>query len=40
MRGAVPPPQYVFMAWDLVKHKDDSTFTVQGNTGMMPKVRH
>jgi hypothetical protein len=26
MRGAIPPPQYVFMAWYLVKHRD-FTFT-------------
>jgi hypothetical protein len=26
MRGAIPPPQYVFMAWCLVKHKN--TFTL------------
>jgi hypothetical protein len=27
-RGAVPPlPQYVFMAWCLVKHRDNFTFT-------------
>jgi len=28
MRGAIPPlPQYVFMAWCLVKHMDSFTFT-------------
>jgi hypothetical protein len=28
MRGAIPPlPQYVFMAWCLVKHSDIFTFT-------------
>jgi hypothetical protein len=28
MRGAVPPlPQYAFMAWCLVKHRDNFTFT-------------
>jgi hypothetical protein len=28
MRGATPPlPQYVFMAWCLVKHRDNFTFT-------------
>jgi hypothetical protein len=27
MRGSVPPlPQYVFMAWCLVKHRDNFTF--------------
>jgi hypothetical protein len=28
MRGAIPPlPLYVFMAWCLVKHGDNFTFT-------------
>jgi hypothetical protein len=28
LRGAIPPlPQYVFMAWCLVKHRDNFTFT-------------
>jgi hypothetical protein len=28
MRGPIPPlPQYVFMAWCLVKHRDNFTFT-------------
>jgi hypothetical protein len=28
MRGAIPPlPQYVFLAWCLVKHGDSITFT-------------
>jgi hypothetical protein len=28
MRGAIPPlPQYAFMAWCLIKHRDNSTFT-------------
>jgi hypothetical protein len=27
MRGATPPlPQYIFMAWCLVKHRDNFTF--------------
>jgi hypothetical protein len=27
MRGAIPPlPQYVFMAWCLVQHRDNFTF--------------
>jgi len=31
MRGAIPPlPQYGFMAWCLVKHRD-FTFTFRGN---------
>jgi hypothetical protein len=30
MRGAMPPlRQYVFMAWCLVKHRDNFTFIVQ-----------
>jgi hypothetical protein len=29
MRGAIPPlPQYAFMAWCLVKHRDNFTFTL------------
>jgi hypothetical protein len=29
MRGAIPPlPQYVFMAWCLIKHRDNFTFTL------------
>jgi len=28
MRGAIPPlPQYAFMAWYLVKHRDNLPFT-------------
>jgi hypothetical protein len=28
MREAIPPlPQYVFVAWFLVKHRDNFTFT-------------
>jgi hypothetical protein len=28
MRGDIPPlPQYVFMAWYFVKHRDSFTFT-------------
>jgi hypothetical protein len=31
MRGAIPPlPQYVFMAWCLVKHRDNFTFIPEG----------
>jgi hypothetical protein len=30
MRGAIPPlPQYAFMAWCLVKHRDTFTFTTE-----------
>jgi hypothetical protein len=29
MSGAIPPlPQYAFMAWYLVKHRDKFTFTL------------
>jgi hypothetical protein len=28
MRGAIPPPQYVFISWFLVKHRDTFTFKV------------
>jgi hypothetical protein len=29
MRGAIPPlRQYVFMAWCLIKHRDNFTFTL------------
>jgi len=34
MRGSIPPfPQYVFMVWCLVKHRDNFTFnfTVYNN---------
>jgi hypothetical protein len=27
MRGAIPPLQFVFMVWCLVKHGDNFTFT-------------
>jgi hypothetical protein len=31
MRGAIPPlPQYVSMAWCLVKHRNNFTFTFYG----------
>jgi hypothetical protein len=31
MRGAIPSlPQYVFMAWYLVKHRENFTFTFTG----------
>jgi hypothetical protein len=29
MRGAIPPlPEYVFMAWCLLKHRDNFIFTI------------
>jgi len=36
MSGAIPPlPQYSFMAWCLVKHRDNFTFT----SGVNPEGR-
>jgi hypothetical protein len=33
MRGAIPPlPQYAFMAWCLVKHRDNFTFYISDDT--------
>jgi hypothetical protein len=33
MRGAILPfPQYIFMAWCLVKHRDNFTFTFRQAT--------
>jgi len=27
MLGAIPPlPQYIFMGWNIIKHRDNSTF--------------
>jgi hypothetical protein len=34
MRGATPPPQYVFMAWCLVKHRDDFIFIFTFTSGV------
>jgi hypothetical protein len=35
MRGAIPPiPQYAFMTWCLVKHRDSFTFTLPPSTPM------
>jgi hypothetical protein len=34
MRGAIPPlPQYVFMGWCLVKHRDKFTFIFHDESG-------
>jgi hypothetical protein len=40
MRGAIPPlPQYAFMAWCLVKHRDNFTFTLStGRVSLRPSV--
>jgi hypothetical protein len=47
IRGVILPlPQYVFMAWYLVKHRDKFTFTLPGlrtiehtvNTGIREKL--
>jgi hypothetical protein len=36
MRGAISPlPQFVFMAWGLVKHRDNFTF-ILGNRAAVP----
>jgi hypothetical protein len=29
MRGTIPPSQYVFMAWCLVKHRDNFSYIIQ-----------
>jgi hypothetical protein len=37
MHGAIPPfPQYAFMVWCLVKHRDNFTFTLHSS----PLVGH
>jgi len=37
IRGAIPPlPQYVFMAWYLVKHRDNFTFTFTFTRLLLP----
>jgi hypothetical protein len=33
MRGAIPPPQYIFMAWCLVKHRNYFTFAFKVREG-------
>jgi hypothetical protein len=40
MRGAIPPlPQYVFMAWCLVKHRNNFAFyTVKGLEKVMAEL--
>jgi hypothetical protein len=48
MRGAIPPlPQYVFMVWCLVKHRDNFTFLPisiesvrRQNTAEINLIRH
>jgi hypothetical protein len=41
MRGVILPlPQYVFMAWCLVKHRDKFTFTLPGTTVQQPVTEH
>jgi hypothetical protein len=43
MRGAIRPPEYIFMAWCLVKHRD-FTFTLRNliriHIGRMEDIRH
>jgi hypothetical protein len=39
MRGAIPPPtQHVFMAWCLVKHRDNFTFTLTKTTPLIEQA--
>jgi hypothetical protein len=39
MRGAIPPlPQYVFVAWCLVKHRENFTFTFTFTFGIVNAV--
>jgi hypothetical protein len=41
MREAIPPlPQYVFMAWCLVKHRDNFTFTLPHHEGVLREWRY
>jgi hypothetical protein len=40
MRGAIPPlSQYVFMAWYIVKHRDNFTFTFTNIIGVIKSRR-
>jgi hypothetical protein len=40
MCGALPPlPQYVFMAWCLVKHRDNFTFTFTNGIMIYQKLK-
>jgi hypothetical protein len=39
MRGAIPLlPQYAFMAWCLVKHRDNFTFYLATLLGLLKKI--
>jgi hypothetical protein len=39
MRGTIPPlPQYVFMAWCLVKHRDKFTFYLYISSSSRPAL--
>jgi len=43
MRGAIPPSQHVFMAWCLVKHMGNFTFTyfcMEYNIYCMERIRN
>jgi len=40
MHGATPPlPQYVFMTWCSVKHRNNFTFTLKARSYWRPKIR-
>jgi hypothetical protein len=39
MHGALPPPYYVFMAWCLVKHRDNFTFTLSLVVNVWDNIR-
>jgi hypothetical protein len=40
MRGAIPPlPLYVYMAWCLVKHRDNFTFTLPLQISTVPGIQ-
>jgi hypothetical protein len=40
MCGAIPPLQYIFMAWHLVKHRDNFTFTLAISDGQKDRMVH
>jgi hypothetical protein len=40
MRGAIPPfPKYAFMAWCLIKHRDNLTFFLSSFLGSTAQLR-
>jgi hypothetical protein len=38
IRGAIPPPQYAFIVWYMVKHRENFTFTLMDSEG--EKTKH